>query len=264
MKRLILICTLLCLCLSAWAEQIKLDTLKVGSRTYKKVTVLGFNATDLYFTHSKGISNVKLKYLPPELQKRFNYDEAAATAAEQQQITDNAEFNKQLVVAIEQNAAREKQAERRKEMTTEANLADPLSEKSPIGRALPELKVERWIGGQPDAREKFQLIYLWAPWSHASRTFLPDFNALQEKFSKEIAFSGLVSEKTPADPETEAGVHAEFPVAIDPTEKFIDALGVTSLPQAVLVDPKGIVRYLGHPAALNEKRLQTLLARFAQ
>lgn len=39
--------------------------LKVGATTYSNVTVVGFNATDLYLTHDHGISNVKLKYLSP-------------------------------------------------------------------------------------------------------------------------------------------------------------------------------------------------------
>ena len=91
---------------------------------------------------------------------------------------------------------------------------------------------------------------------------VPDVSALQSKFTKDVVFFGLVSEAS-NDPETDAGVKAEFPTAIDSTEQFISALGVTSVPQVVLIDPKGNVRYLGHPAALSEKRLQELVAKFA-
>lgn len=257
-----LICLLLALPCLARAEQIKLDSMKVGSKTYKKITVLGFNATDVYFTHSKGISNAKLKHLDDELKKLFHYDEAAARAAEQQQAAENEEFNKNVVVAIEQSAIAKQTAERRLAMSFEENLSDPISEKSPIGKSAPELKVERWIGAKPDTRDHFQLIYLWAPWSRSSKKFLPDISALQGKFTKEIVFFGLVSEKSP-DPETELGMRLEFPTGLDASEKFINALGVTSLPQVVLIDPKGVVRYLGHPAALTEKRLQELVVKFA-
>ena len=68
-KRLVTLCLVLVCCLAAVAEQIKLATLKVGARTYRSVTVLGFNATDVYFTHRGGISNAKLKYLEPEMQQ---------------------------------------------------------------------------------------------------------------------------------------------------------------------------------------------------
>ena len=74
LRRFIWLCALTACCLSAFAEQIKLDALQVGSKVYKKVTVLGFNATDVFFTHSKGISNAKLKYLDEDMKKLFNYD----------------------------------------------------------------------------------------------------------------------------------------------------------------------------------------------
>lgn len=262
LRRFILLCTLTACCLGAVAEQIKLDSMKVGSKNYKKVSVLGFNATDVYFTHSKGISNAKLKYLDADLKKLFNFDPKAAEAAEKQQFADNEEFNRQVVVTIESNARSAATLARRKEMSVEENLSDPLSDASPIGKPMPELKVERWIGGKPEVRQNFQLIYLWAPWSAASKKFLPDVSALQGKFTKDVVFFGLVSEAS-NDPETDAGVKAEFPTGIESTEQFIGALAVTSVPQVVLVDPKGIVRYLGHPAALTEKRLQELVVKFA-
>ena len=62
-------CLLAACCLQGLAAQIKLAELKVGSRLYRSVTVLGFNTTDVYFTHRGGISNAKLKYLEPDLQK---------------------------------------------------------------------------------------------------------------------------------------------------------------------------------------------------
>jgi hypothetical protein len=254
---------LVAFCLPAFAGQIKFESMKAGPRTYKNVTVLGYNATDLYFTHSMGISNVRLKQLEPELQKMFNYDEAAATAAEQQQIADNEEFNKQVAVSIETQAKTAKEAEWRHEMAYEESLSDPLSEKSMIGRPLPELKVERWIGDKPDPKGHFQLIILWAPWSHAAIKFLPEMNTLQAKFPADVVFIGVVSEAV-QDPEKEAGIRTEFPTGIDSTGKFIEDLSVASLPQAVLADPKGIVRFLGHPAALNEKRLRDLITKFSK
>ena len=58
-NRLAVIC-ILALGLTAHAETLKLDTLKIGSTTYSNVTILGANATDLYFRHSLGFGNVKL------------------------------------------------------------------------------------------------------------------------------------------------------------------------------------------------------------
>lgn len=250
-------------CLSAFAAQIKLAELKVGARTYRSVTVLGFNVTDVYFTHRGGISNAKLKYLEPDMQKLFYYDEAAATTEERRQQEESAQFQQQVGEKAEVSFQEGRVAERRAEMSSEMNLADPMSEKNPIGLALPELKVAKWIGGEPETRNHFQLYFMWAPWNKAARKYFPEVNALYAKFSKEIAFASLVSENA-FDPEADAGVTADFPTGIDPSGKFLDRLGITSLPQVVLADQNGIVRYLGHPSALTEDRLQALMDRYRE
>src|SRR5215469_2952613 len=59
--------------LAVRAGTVTLDSLTVGSTTYSNVTVFGANTTDLFFSSDQGMSNVKLKFLSPELQKRFNY-----------------------------------------------------------------------------------------------------------------------------------------------------------------------------------------------
>ena len=53
---------LLCSLVVVNAAEIKLDSLTVGSRTYKDVRVLGANVTDMYFEHSGGFANAKLRH----------------------------------------------------------------------------------------------------------------------------------------------------------------------------------------------------------
>jgi thiol-disulfide isomerase/thioredoxin len=262
-KRLLTLCLAVACCLAASAAQIKLAELKVGSRTYKGVSVLGFNVTDVYFTHRGGISNGKLKYLEPEMQKLFYYDEAAATQEEQKQQEENVQFQQQVAEKAEVSFKDARVAERRAEMSSEANLSDPLSENNPIGLPMPELSVARWIGEKPETLNKFQLYFLWAPWSQACKKYFPEMNELKGKFAKDVAFATLVSENV-FDPEADAGVTAEFPTAIDPSGKFLEKMGVTGLPQVVVADHNGIVRYVGHPSAVTEDRLKILMARYAE
>ena len=42
------------------------------------------------------------------------------------------------------------------------------------------------------------------------------------------------------------------------------AAGITAIPSVLLCDPKNVVLYAGHPAALTEKKLQAILARPAE
>jgi len=72
----------------------KLPALTVGSETYSNVTVTTVTATDIYFSHSRGLGNAKLKSLDADLQKRFHFDPVKATAKEQEQFQSHALYNK--------------------------------------------------------------------------------------------------------------------------------------------------------------------------
>ena len=56
----------------------------------------------------------------------------------------------------------------------------------------------------------------------------------------------------------------EFAEGIDTKAKLATAVGVTSVPCVLLLNPKGVVLYQGHPAALTEDKLQAILARQAE
>ena len=56
----------------------------------------------------------------------------------------------------------------------------------------------------------------------------------------------------------------EFFSAVDTKGKLSTALEVTSIPCVVLVDAKGILRLEGHPAALDEKKLQSVVGKGAE
>src|ERR1700742_2234991 len=82
------------------AAPVKLDFIKVGSVTYSNVTVFSASATDLYFTSDHGMSNVKLKFLSPDVQKKFNYNPTAGDKALQRQVDDDKKFQDDLAASI--------------------------------------------------------------------------------------------------------------------------------------------------------------------
>jgi thioredoxin-related protein len=81
---------------NARAEE-KFSSLKIGSEIYSNVTVTSVSATDIFFTHSRGMGNAKLKDLDPDLQKHFHYDAAKADAIAKKRADDNAQYHKQLI-----------------------------------------------------------------------------------------------------------------------------------------------------------------------
>lgn len=245
--------------LSASGETLQLDTLKVGSTTYTNVTILGANTTDLYFKHSLGLANVKLKYVPADLQKRFDYNPKAAAEAEKRQSEADLQYEAAIAKAGRTPADKTPAAKRPGALGNETGLADPVSDSSLLGKTGPKLEVDKWLGDKPALEGKFVLIAFWAPWSAPCRQWLPELNELQKKFADKLVVVGIT-------PGPEAALndmpdpHADFLLGIDSKSKLSAAAGVTSVPCVVLCDPKGMVLYQGHPGAITEKKLQALLA----
>ena len=72
----------------------KLPVLQAGTAIYSNVTVLSVSATDVYFTYNngKGLANVKLKSLSPDLKRHFHYNPDIARAVEQKQTLANIQY----------------------------------------------------------------------------------------------------------------------------------------------------------------------------
>ena len=245
---------------SLLAAPLKLQTLSVGSTTFTNVTILGANATDLYFTYNLGIMNVKLRYLDPTLQKQFDYDPDVAYRIERKQVAEDLVFRSHLAVATvqAQKTAAAARAAADAASGSAENLADPISDKSLIGKPLPDFKVDKWIGDKPDLRDHFVLISFWEPSSNSSRKWIPALNDLQKKFGDKLAIVGITSESESAVTQMDEPA-IEFPCGIDSKGTVAAQCGVTSVPCVLLLDAQHVVRYEGHPAAINADLLQSLL-----
>ena len=248
---------------TAFAPPVKLDSLQIGSRTYTNVVVLGANATDLYFTYEEGIKSVKLRYLDLKMQKRFHFDSAAAAEAEKRQLEEDASYQNSLAAGIAAKAQNISRSNHLSSISTEESIADPVSDGSMLGRKGPKLVVEKWLTDPPEVQGKFLLIHFWAPWSIPARRSISDLNALSKKFGEKLAVVGIASE-----PETEVLAVTEpkmtYPSAIDTKARVSAAAGITSVPGVLLLNPKGMVVFIGHPAALTEKRVQALLDKWSE
>ena len=246
------------------AEPVILDSLKVGGKTYSQVIILGASATDLYFKHDGGITNVKLKYLAPEIQKRFDYDPKTAEEAERRQMQENAAFHEtgaREVAASAQTLSLK--AVEPPSNPAEAVLADPISNQSLLNRPAPKLEFGKWLGERPETQGKTLLIFFWTTWSVPCRKVISEMNSYQKTFRDQLVVIGLSTqeERELAD---FSDVKIDFPLAVEPKGKLAGAAGVTSVPQVLLIDAQGIVRYVGHPAALNPATLKKVVEETAE
>jgi thioredoxin-related protein len=116
----------------------KLPVLNTGSEVYSNVTVTTVTATDIYFTYSGGMANVKLSKLDPVLQKHFGYSPAKAGEAEQKQAAANAQYHLQ---AINQPAPRPP-ADESIAQPSSAGPASELSRDTALSAALNQARSE--------------------------------------------------------------------------------------------------------------------------
>ena len=230
--------------------------LKAGTEVYTNVTVTRVTATDIYFTHSRGMGNAKLKSLEPELQKRFHYDPVKGQESEKQQAAAEALYTKSVkdAEALSAEAAGNGSPE---------VMPHSIATKSFLGQPAPSLVAEKWVTPAPDTSGKFVLVNFWATWSAPCREVIPRLNEFGRKFKGRLVIMGLTDE-----PEAEVlkmkEPKMEFAVAVDTKHRASQELGVERVPHAILVDPKGVVRFEGHPGYLNTKNLETLMERYGE
>jgi len=254
------------LCLLAFpgllfADGEKLATLKAGKEVYANVTVTAVTITDIYFTHSHGIGNAKLKNLAPELQKQFHYDAAKASQKEKQQIEAQALYTVELKKAKPVKRAPEPADDERSSSPEIQPTALPA--RSFLNQPAPTVVGEKWLTAAPDARGKFVLLDFWATWCAPCRRSIPHLNALANKFKDRLVVIGLTDEpEETVRKMTEPRI--DYSIAIDTQHRSLSEVAVTAIPHALLVDPKGIVRFEGHPGRLDEASLEKLMQQYAE
>lgn len=247
------------------ADGEKLATLKVGSETFTDVTITSVTATDVYFSHSRGLGNAKIKSLDLELQSKFHFDPAKAAEKERQQMEARALYAQSVErarLAAPAPAAKEEEASGAPGLPDEVEPHE-IAAKSFLNRPAPAVIAEKWLTAPPDLKGKFIMFEFWGTWSAPCQHCIPKLNAFYNKFKDRLAIIGL-SDETEEEVRKMTEPKIDYTLAVDPQHRASSAFGVERVPHLVLVDPNGLVRFEGHPGYLDERKLETLLRRFAQ
>jgi len=246
----------------AFADE-TLPILEVGSEVYTNVTVTSVSATDVYFSFAGGMGNAKLRNLTPDLQKHFNFNAAKAGEIEQKQREGNAQFRAEL-------ASRKPAAPPRGTVNVPLPVSDAgdivvpkLYAKSFRGERPPQIIVDQWLTPPPDVDGKFVLVDFWATWCDPCRRAIPHLNNLQAKFKDRLVVIGLSSE-SPEAVLAMTSPRMNYSVGVDTESRTMRAVEVTGIPHAILIDPKGIVRFEGTPAYLDEQGLARLMDKYGE
>jgi cytochrome c biogenesis protein CcmG/thiol:disulfide interchange protein DsbE len=237
--------------------------LKVGNEVYSNVTVTAVTPTDVYISYAGGMDNLKLKDLDPGLQKHFGYDRVKAGATERLQREGNAQFSAEISkkkAAAPSRPVAEVETPRPPDDVGDI-VVPKLYAKSFRGRFAPQLIVEQWLTPAPETTGKFVLIDFWATWCGPCRQSIPHLNDLQAKFKDRLVVIGLTDES----PEKVRGMTSpqmNYSVGTDRQKQTSRLVEVKGIPHAMLIDPRGIVRFEGMPGYLTESGLERLLSKY--
>lgn len=132
-----------------------------------------------------------------------------------------------------------------------------------IGMKAPALKVDEWLSEVPDIKGKFVALDFWGPSCKPCIAGFPHVNELNRKYKDHVVFIAATTDESPGEVYTfEAGVPIEFYSMIQKAKVWNDDYKIVGIPNMILIDPKGIVRYNGNGFELSEAMLKDIIAKY--
>ena len=123
---------------------------------------------------------------------------------------------------------------------------EQLREKWVNQKAL-DFVIEKWLTKEPTMKGKFILIDFWGPACSPCRKLIPELNEWSKRFRKDLLVIGVAPNKEESVRKMKEPV-IEYFSAIDTKRRMDKAYGLKFYPMAVLIDPDGIVRWIGYPS----------------
>ncbi|HWD40758.1 MAG TPA: TlpA disulfide reductase family protein [Fimbriimonas sp.] len=134
------------------------------------------------------------------------------------------------------------------------------------GHKAPKIQVGEWLkGAHPATKGKVVLVDMWATWCPGCRELIPELNAWQKKFGKDLVIIGVSGESAEKVRGFMQSQPMNYHVAVDPKQRMERAVKVEAIPQVLVISADGTVRWQGFPGSqedpLTDEKLASIIAK---
>ncbi len=120
-------------------------------------------------------------------------------------------------------------------------------------KPAPALKVERWLNGTPNRKDKTVLIDFWATWCPPCRALIPELEEWHNTYKDDLVIIGISNEAPDAVLEFMKSNKMSYTVCVDSKSTTSKSIGVEGIPHVLIISSDNIVRWQGFP--YGEERL---------
>lgn len=138
-------------------------------------------------------------------------------------------------------------------------------ERIKVGDKAPTIHITDYVLNVPISKSldnKFIILEFWASWCAPCLGAVPHLNELQNKFKnrKDLFFISLTYEKREKIKRTLQKIDFKTIIVSDQSKETETNFNVQGIPHTVLIDNKGIVKWIGSPYDLNSDLIDTFLS----
>lgn len=134
-----------------------------------------------------------------------------------------------------------------------------------VGDKAPKINITDYLLNTPKDKKlenKFIVLEFWATWCAPCLSAVPHLNDLQNKYKyrDDLVFLSLTYEKPEKTKRTLEKVKFNTIVVSDQTKETENNFKVKGIPHTVLIDNKGIIKWIGIPSELTDTLIDKLLS----